>query len=227
MLKAGDILSHAEMCSYEGKGLQQGMHFRSGKAHSVLLMSQRKGAPYPDRMSEDGKVIYYIGHDAYGVREKENIDQPLSTPQGTLTQNGKFFQAFAGVSQGARELVRVYEKLYPGVWVFNGLFELTDAHMEFDGKRQVCVYELRVVERPVLIDEEDAQVVASPGRLIPSSVKLKVFKRDNGKCAICGSTTNLHFDHILPWSKGGSSTNPDNIQILCQKHNLEKSDKIE
>jgi 5-methylcytosine-specific restriction endonuclease McrA len=59
-------------------------------------------------------------------------------------------------------------------------------------------------------------------RLIPTSVKLQVWKRDKGKCVMCSSTDNLHFDHIIPYSKGGSSLIAENIQLLCARHNLEK-----
>ena len=44
----------------------------------------------------------------------------------------------------------------------------------------------------------------------------------NGKCVKCCSNENLHFDHILPFSKGGSSKVASNIQLLCAKHNLQK-----
>ena len=63
-------------------------------------------------------------------------------------------------------------------------------------------------------------------RLIPTSIKLEVWKRDNGKCIICGSIDNLHFDHIIPYSKGGSSLVAKNIQLLCARHNLQKHDRI-
>ena len=55
-------------------------------------------------------------------------------------------------------------------------------------------------------------------------------KKNNGNicCAICGSKllsiTECHFDHILPFSKGGNSA-ADNCQILCISCNLKKSDK--
>ena len=56
-------------------------------------------------------------------------------------------------------------------------------------------------------------------RTIPQDVKIAVSVRDEGKCRICGSTKDLQYDHIIPWSRGGSSTDPDNIQLLCGYHN--------
>ena len=60
---------------------------------------------------------------------------------------------------------------------------------------------------------------------IPEDVRFFVWRRDGGKCAKCGSKENLEFDHIIPISKGGSSTER-NIQLLCEKCNREKSNKI-
>ena len=64
-------------------------------------------------------------------------------------------------------------------------------------------------------------------RLIPTAVKVQVWKRDKGSCVKCGSNTNLHYDHIIPFSRGGSSSMPENIQLLCASCNLKKSDHIE
>ena len=60
---------------------------------------------------------------------------------------------------------------------------------------------------------------------IPQHVQDAVWRRDGGKCVKCGSQENLEFDHIIPLSKGGSNT-VRNIQLLCQKCNREKSNKI-
>ena len=60
---------------------------------------------------------------------------------------------------------------------------------------------------------------------IPEDVKFEVWRRDQGQCVICGSKENLEFDHIIPFSKGGSST-ARNLQLLCQNCNRHKSDKI-
>jgi 5-methylcytosine-specific restriction endonuclease McrA len=83
-----------------------------------------------------------------------------------------------------------------------------------------------------LIESEDQSIrqgVNPPAheRLIPSAVKLEVWQRDKGQCVLCGSKENLHFDHDLPYSKGGSSLTAANIRLLCAKHNLSKGAKIQ
>lgn len=62
-----------------------------------------------------------------------------------------------------------------------------------------------------------------------ASLRYDVLKRDGFKCKICGATADdgakLHVDHIIPISKGGK-TEMDNLQTLCERCNLGKSDKL-
>ena len=60
---------------------------------------------------------------------------------------------------------------------------------------------------------------------IPKEVVDAVWRKDGGRCVYCGSTENIQLDHIIPFSKGGAST-IENLQLLCQKCNIEKSNKI-
>lgn len=60
---------------------------------------------------------------------------------------------------------------------------------------------------------------------IPQDIMDQVWNRDGGKCVKCGSQENLEFDHIIPHSKGGANSYR-NLQILCKKCNIEKSNKI-
>ena len=66
-------------------------------------------------------------------------------------------------------------------------------------------------------------------REISVQLRYKVLKRDNFKCCACGaspakdSSVELHIDHIIPWSKGGETT-LENLQTLCSKCNIGKSD---
>ena len=207
------------------------MNYALAHGHSVILMSVRPNAPYADRVENDGTTIIYEGHDV--PRSVENpdpksVDQPEVTPGGSLTENGKFHRAAQEAKAGRRspERVRVYEKIKQGIWSYNGVFHLVDSWREQSGSRSVFKFKLIAVE-----GEEDLTLPAprqpQHRRIIPTLVKLEVWKRDGGKCAKCGATADLHFDHIIPWSKGGSSSTPDNIQLLCGKHNIEKHDRIE
>ena len=60
---------------------------------------------------------------------------------------------------------------------------------------------------------------------IPQDIASAVWNRDGGQCCVCGSKTDLEFDHIIPISKGGATTFR-NLQILCRSCNLKKSDSI-
>jgi len=103
---------------------------------------------------------------------------------------------------------------------------LVDSWVEADEHRTVFKFRLIAVE-----GEEDftqpVRISAERRRLIPTSVKLEVWKRDSGKCVICGAVDELHFDHVVPYSKGGTSLTAVNVQLLCARHNLRKHDHIE
>ena len=224
----GDIISHAAMCMEESVSLQKGMNFRIKGGTSVILMSTRKGAPYSDKVEDDGCVLIYEGHDVPKnlASIPKMVDQTEFTPRGTFTENGKFFQAVDKYKNGntAPELVKVYEKIKDGIWAFNGVFELVDAWKEKVENRFVYKFKLQITDKT--IDQKEQRVIElkdlDHNRMIPTSVKLEVWSRDKGRCVSCGSTDNLHFDHILPFSKGGTSLKSSNIQLLCARHNLEK-----
>jgi hypothetical protein len=64
-----------------------------------------------------------------------------------------------------------------------------------------------------------------PSRHIPREVRQRVWQRYGGQCAECSATDYLEFDHIIPHAKGGGNGD-NNIQLLCRKCNLKKSDHI-
>ena len=228
---ANEIISYMEMCMREGSSLQRGMNFRLGGDHSVILMSVQTNAPYHDRLEDDGETLIYEGHDVPKTPQNPNpklVNQPEKLPSGKFTENGKFNSAAQATKNGGipPERVRVYEKIKKGIWSYNGVFHLVDSWQEQDEFRNVFKFKLVAVEG----DEDFSKPVPKDmphRRIIPSWIKVEVWKRDGGKCTKCGATDELHFDHILPYSKGGTSIRPENVQLLCARHNLEKHAKIE
>jgi hypothetical protein len=98
VFEPGEVISYLEMCREEGISLQRGMNFRQQDSASVILMSRRVGAPYEDRVEENGKVLIYEGHDQPQVRggpSPEALDQLERTTAGTLisSEDGAHFVA--------------------------------------------------------------------------------------------------------------------------------------
>lgn len=228
-----NIIRYREMCAAEQHDmLQKGMNFRLNPQYSVLLMSQRSNAPYNDAIYPDGITIEYEGHDlpkSKQIRDPKTVDQPRFTRSGRPTENGKFADAVDLYKKDSSkcEFVRIYEKVFDGVWSEKGFFKLIDYKIVPDGARKVFRFILEEVE--VSFDHKKVEVTLGKerSRIIPSSVKKEVWARDGGKCVMCGSTDELHFDHDLPFSKGGTSITAANVRILCARHNLKKSAKIE
>ena len=63
-------------------------------------------------------------------------------------------------------------------------------------------------------------------RNIPTSIKRKVWQRDQGQCQYidpqtnkkCGSKHQLEYDHLRPWSLMGEHTSK-NLHLCCRVHN--------
>ncbi len=227
-----DILSYLEMCTLEGLSLQRGMNFKPPPARGIILMSRRKNAPYNDQMSADESEILYEGHDAPRTRltpDPKSLDQPRVNSNGAPTQNGLFADWVDNVkANGIRPAsFQVYEKMRQGTWTDRGPYLLVNYEYRSDGIRNVFKFSLKQSPEVPYESPKSSEQNLAQTRQIPSAIKHFVYKRDGGKCVMCGSTDQLHFDHDFPYSKGGTSILPENVRILCARHNLEKSAKIQ
>jgi hypothetical protein len=235
-----EIINYTDMTHREAMTLQKGMNFLEGRPYSIILMSVRKGAPYQDKWHEERGLLEYKGHDAPQARGRpkpghvripKRADQPLAMPTGSVTENGRFFQAADDFKAGAKpaRIVQVYEKIATGIWCDRGKHELVDAEIKAvpatrKKTRNVCRFYLRPAVGLRLDREEERELTIS--RQIPTAVKVEVYRRDQGRCVECGATDNLHYDHDFPFSKGGTSMTAANVRLLCMRHNLSKGDKI-
>jgi hypothetical protein len=108
----------------------------------------------------------------------------------------------------------------------------------YRGTVWLCNRPLEAAQWQLLVDRsverEQAELVAALAGEVDQSqtrerispeIRRAVWIRDQGKCARCGSRERLEFDHIVPVTRGGSSTER-NVELLCEVHNRAKSDSI-
>ncbi|PKP33897.1 MAG: hypothetical protein CVU00_09280 [Bacteroidetes bacterium HGW-Bacteroidetes-17] len=101
----------------------------------------------------------------------------------------------------------------------NGARILHEDILVFDTSEEVIKDNMNLQEERFL---EKTELRREP---ISQEVQDRVWNRDGGRCVKCGSCEKLEFDHIIPFSKGGSNTYR-NIQLLCEECNRKKSNKI-
>lgn len=116
-------------------------------------------------------------------------------------------------------------------WLYqNQVFKVTGEFSDDEQKLLILEFvdkERRKFERlKNKFSNEESDEINYERKRIPESVRINVWRRDQGKCARCGSRENLEYDHIVPVSKGGSNTER-NIELLCQDCNRSKGNKIE
>jgi 5-methylcytosine-specific restriction endonuclease McrA len=125
----------------------------------------------------------------------------------------------------------------------NGIskYALNTYSRRFGGWRNSLISFLKYIDSPEKTIRSESKISKNDDQNIndkdqkhktPRDVNLRlrflVLKRDNFSCKICGASPAkdpsvvLHIDHIIPWSKGGETV-IDNLQTLCEKCNLGKS----
>jgi hypothetical protein len=95
-MEVDDIISYHDLVTEEKIALQKGMNYGVGKKYSVFLMSLRENAPYADALDPVTGMLTYEGHNEpqrQGGPNPKELDQPLTTPKGSWTENGKFLHA--------------------------------------------------------------------------------------------------------------------------------------
>lgn len=120
------------------------------------------------------------------------------------------------------------------LWAFKGSIYSVEYHNQIsysDEEEQLLVLEFWDSERQKferlrrLYTSDTVERESHNRERIPEEVRIAVWRRDDGKCARCGSRENLEYDHIVPISIGGSNT-ARNIELLCEKCNRAKGNHV-
>lgn len=218
LIYSGHIQRGAQI--YKEVTLASGQKYKTSRPyHSLEALNRYIGQQVTLVLSPRGFIFdIYVGN---GAGNNSVVGKVLEVRE--VPTNNEIFERlvnnFKNDKSHPPHAVRVYEKLEKGKWAYNGLFALEDCWQE----NNTYKFKLTIKEPP---NTQPNNSNFEWNRIIPSEVKIAVWERDGGKCKKCGADKNLHFDHILPFSKGGTSLTEKNIQLLCMDCNYKKSDRI-
>ncbi len=81
-------------------------------------------------------------------------------------------------------------------------------------------------------DSEESTTKRRTRREISERQRFRILVRDGFRCGVCGASPltqrgiELHVDHVLPWSRGGETTD-DNLETKCKRCNLGKGNAFD
>lgn len=123
--------------------------------------------------------------------------------------------------------ITAYKKRF-GSWT-----NACEKFIEYKIGGEIFSHDFILPERPEILKEvknNGKKYSQEKIRDVSLRLRLAVLTRDNFRCVYCGKSpatnrgTRLHIDHIIPFSKGGTST-LENLQTLCEECNLGKSNQ--
>ncbi len=179
-----------------------------------------------------------ISNDAYEELSKKYFDSPYfeMKPNGeTLNRKVSIKEDLELWEQTKTEPILLFftstEREGAIFWIYQNCLYDTSGNYTLE-QRKLLILEYADKERQkfeklkLKFESDSAKEIKYDRPRIPEEIRISVWRRDQGKCAQCGSRENLEYDHIIPVSKGGSTT-IRNIELLCEKCNREKSNKIQ
>jgi hypothetical protein len=165
--------------------------------------------------------LCYLNVDAHRVRHLKTGDR---SSQGHLVVTNRKIRFIAFEAGGEIALSKVMYALDIGV--YDLALKATSRSLDGDYRVPDAAWAAAVIDGALKLDR---RVLLGGGdglrRAIPQHVKSAVWQRDGGRCVQCGVDTYLEYDHVIPRSKGGADSE-GNIQLLCRRCNLQKSDRI-
>lgn len=167
-------------------------------------------------------------------RRKKHPDAP-KFPIEKFIENGQLWKAsevepvyteFGGLEVYYKKHLYRFGYLYQDSWyiIVDGVFTPDYKRLlilEFADKERTHSEKLKSK-----FSSPSAKQAALPLDRISEEVKIAVWRRDQGRCADCGSKERLEYHHIIPRNKGGGSS-VRNIELLCESCNRKRGDRID
>ena len=174
---------------------------------------------------------YYGANEPTPITDLTSFKEPIRNKIQELEHKINLLKAELDNNMASSEYTPLYLDGDSGRWLYQDIvYEVKGGHS--DEEKRLLVLDFAAKERRKFerlknkFSGKKSDEVKYERTRIPEEVRIAVWRRDQGRCARCGSRENLEYDHIVPVSKGGGNTER-NIELLCQDCNRAKGNRIE
>lgn len=170
------------------------------------------------------KVIATLNYDEQGNLDTYGLDRDIGDELQEVDKKDFTIQLHKPVK------IDIFLRQREARWLFRNKVVLIQDPQRYSDEEAALLVQQLVLDTQdefrrmkEFFDSTENEKLIPPARRerIQESVRIFVWKRDEGKCVKCGSQENLEFDHIIPFADGGSNTER-NIQLLCEQCNRQK-----
>ncbi|MDY4618629.1 MAG: HNH endonuclease [Bacilli bacterium] len=223
--------------------LNESYQFKDIKRKKRNIIEREYSRKSLDRVTGKSIINYHLDNNINGIRtdlenaifnitllEKYNKDVE-KVLQSESTNNSKYSsKKFKMVEERVLRSI-IYKKENFMITLKIEVYYRSNGGNVYDNKKRKYLFnDLVFVYNEWNRGNKFEETINQERKIMNDYIRYNVLKRDNFSCQICGITAKdgakLQVDHIIPVSKGGKTV-MSNLQTLCERCNIGKSNKTE
>ena len=241
--KENEVVSKTSKKIQKITKLNESYQFKDIKRKKRNIIEREYSRKSLDRVTVKSIINYHLDNNINGIRtdlenaifnitllEKYNKDVE-KVLQSESTNNSKYSsKKFKMVEERVLRSI-IYKKENFMITLKIEVYYRSNGGNVYDNKKRKYLFnDLVFVYNEWNRGNKFEETINQERKIMNDYIRYNVLKRDNFSCQICGITAKdgakLQVDHIIPVSKGGKTV-MSNLQTLCERCNIGKSNKTE
>ena len=241
--KENEVVSKTSKKIQKITKLNESYQFKDIKRKKRNIIEREYSRKSLDRVTGKSIIKYHLDNNINGIRtdlenaifnitllEKYNKDVEKVLQSESINNSKYSSQKFKMVEERVLRSI-IYKKENFMITLKIEVYYRSNGGNVYDNKKRKYLFnDLVFVYNEWNRGNKFEETINQERKIMNDYIRYNVLKRDNFSCQICGITAKdgakLQVDHIIPVSKGGKTV-MSNLQTLCERCNIGKSNKTE
>lgn len=241
--KENEVVSKTSKKIQKITKLNESYQFKDIKRKKLNIIEREYSRKSFDRVTGKSIIKYHLDNNINGIRtdlenaifnitllEKYNKDVEKVLQSESINNSKYSTKKFKMVEERVLRSI-IYKKEKFMITLKIEVYYRSNGGNVYDNKKRKYLFnDLVFVYNEWNRGNKFEETINQERKIMNDYIRYNVLKRDNFSCQICGITAKdgakLQVDHIIPVSKGGKTV-MSNLQTLCERCNIGKSNKTE